>query len=137
MSEPQPTEGVMSDHTRAAFDAEIGRLRASNNSGTLDKAMAVVGVLLAIVGIVTALVAYAQSTGFDDQRDQTESLILAAFGIALTVFGSALYLRNSVTRFMRYWLLRVIYEQRDIATRPTSPANNSDRPTTQTVTTGT
>ena len=29
MSDPQPTEGVMSDRTRAAFDAEIGRLRAS------------------------------------------------------------------------------------------------------------
>jgi hypothetical protein len=108
-------EGVMSSQTKSAFDAEILQLRASNNSGPTDRRVAVLGIVLAVVGLATIVVCYSQATGFDDQRDQLESLILAMFGVGLVIFGSALYLRNSLTRFLRFWLLRLIYEQRDTA----------------------
>jgi hypothetical protein len=105
---------VMTDETREAFEAEIRRLRASRNSGPLDRAVSGLGVLLAVVGLVTILVCYGQATAASDVRDQLDSLILAAFGGSLTLLGSVLYVRNSLTRFLRYWLLRLIYEQRDI-----------------------
>ena len=108
---------LMDEPARDDFAAEIGRLRATSAGGPLDKAVAGVGLGAVAVGLVTGLVAYSQATGFDDVRDQMESLILAVFGIGLVLFGSVLYLRNSVTRFLRFWLLRVIYEQRDLAQR--------------------
>jgi hypothetical protein len=109
---------VMGEESRAAFAAEIAKLRSTNPGGPLDRAFAGVGLATAVAGFVTCLVAYTQSTGFDDVRDQMESLILAVFGVGLVMFGSALYLRNSVTRFLRFWLLRVIYEQRDLVSQP-------------------
>ena len=34
------------------------------------------------------------------------------FGVALVAVGSALFVRYSMSRYMRYWLLRLVYEQR-------------------------
>ena len=33
-------------------------------------------------------------------------------GLALVVVGTALFVRYSMTRFMRYWLVRLVHEQR-------------------------
>jgi hypothetical protein len=115
MTETDHDDAVMGESTRADFAAEIERLRSTSAGGPLDRPLAGVGIGTAVVGFVTCLVAYSQSTGFDDVRDQMESLILAMFGVGLVVFGSALYLRASATRFLRFWLLRLIYEQRDLA----------------------
>lgn len=125
--EPGEARAAMGGAAQAAFAEEIARLRSTSAGGPLDKAVAGLGIGAVVVGLVTCLVAYSQATGFDDVRDQLESLILAVFGVGLVVFGSVLYLRNSVTRFLRFWLLRVIYEQRDLAARtdhvePTPPA---------------
>lgn len=107
----------MTPARRADLEAELGRLRTTSNSGPLDRAFAGIGIGAAVVGLIACLVAYAQSTGFDDVRDQMESLIVAIFGLGLVVFGSVLYLRNAMTRFLRFWLLRLVYEQRDLAGR--------------------
>lgn len=119
---------TMGDTARADFAAEVARLRSTSAGGPLDKAVAGLGLGAVAVGLVTCLVAYSQATGFDDVRDQLESLILAVFGLGLVAFGSVLYLRNSVTRFLRFWLLRVIYEQRDLAGPPDLPANGEHHP---------
>jgi hypothetical protein len=37
---------------------------------------------------------------------------LAATGIAISVVGGFLFLRYSLARFLRFWLLRQSYEQR-------------------------
>jgi hypothetical protein len=108
---------AMGTAAQAAFAEEIARLRSTSAGGPLDRAVAGLGMGAVAVGLVTCLVAYSQATGFDDVRDQMESLILAVFGIGLVLVGSVLYLRSSVTRFLRFWLLRVIYEQRDLAAR--------------------
>ena len=35
------------------------------------------------------------------------------FGLALTIAGTGLFLVMSLRRYLRYWLVRLIYEQRD------------------------
>ena len=95
--------------------AELSRLRASNNSGPMDRGVSVLGMLLGIVGLAVILVCFAQSRGYSDIRNQMDALILSLFGIALVIVGSTLYIRSSMTRFLRYWLLRMVYEQRDLA----------------------
>jgi hypothetical protein len=126
----RPERAVMSESARAEFAAEIQRVRSASTGGPLDRAVAGLGLGAVAAGLITCLVAYSQSIGFDDVRDQLESLILAVFGAGLVAFGSVLYLRNSVTRFLRFWLLRVVYEQRDLAERerrtpaPLPPSTN-------------
>jgi hypothetical protein len=110
-----PAGNAMSGATQRDLGAELARLRASNNSGPVDRSMGVLGIIAAIAGLVIILVSFAQSRGFSDIRDQMDSLILSLFGIGLIIIGSALYLRAAMTRFLRYWLLRMVYEQRDLA----------------------
>jgi hypothetical protein len=113
---------VMSNSTRADFEAEVAKLKTTSNSGPSDRRVASLGMIVAVVGLVIIVVMYSQATGQGDQRDQMESLIMAIFGLGLVIFGSILYLRNSMTRFLRLWLLRLIYEQRDLAGTTSTPA---------------
>jgi uncharacterized membrane protein YcjF (UPF0283 family) len=106
------------------FATELGKLRASNNSGPTDRRIGWVGVLLAIAGLVVILVSFQQARGYADIRDQMDSLILSLFGVGLIILGAALYLRSVITRFLRYWLLRMVYEQRDLA-RSVSPTDST------------
>jgi len=109
----------MSGATQRDFGAELGKLRASNNSGPMDRTVSVLGVLLAIVGLVIILVSFLQSRGYSSILNQMDALILALFGVGLIIVGSALYIRGAMTRFLRYWLLRMVYEQRDLARQHT------------------
>ncbi len=97
-------------------------MKTTNNSGPSDRRVASLGMIVAIIGLVVIVVMYSQATGQGDQRDQMESLIMALFGLGLVIFGSVLYLRNSMTRFLRLWLLRLIYEQRDLSGATSVPA---------------
>ena len=110
--ETESSNGVMPPARREAFEAELARIKAANTSGPLDGRMATIGLVTVVVGAVVILACYGQARGFDDLRDQLEVVILGLLGLGLMVFGSVLYLRSSMTRFMRYWLLRLIYEQR-------------------------
>ena len=68
------------------------------------------GGLAAAVGVVMAFVAYQLSLGKDDPRDIDSLQILAISMLALAVVGAAVFLRYSLARFLRFWLLRQLYE---------------------------
>lgn len=114
-----PSSGApqMSEDARLGFRAELEKLRANSGPGPRDRAVGVFGIALVIIGLVIILVAYNQATSFSDVRDQLEMVILGAFGTALAIVGGIVYAVMSAQRFMRFWLLRVIYEQRDLAPR--------------------
>jgi hypothetical protein len=59
---------------------------------------------------VVAFLAYQLSLGKDDQRDIQSLQILASSMLALAVAGAAVFLRYSLARFLRFWLLRQLYE---------------------------
>jgi hypothetical protein len=105
----------MSGSAQQDFGAELGKLRASNNSGRLDRSLSLLGVLAAIAGLGIILLGFAQSRNYSSILNQMDALILSLFGLGLVIVGAALYLRGSMTRFLRYWLLRMVYEQRDLA----------------------
>ena len=117
---------TMTGASQRDFGAELGKLRASNNSGPMDRSVSVLGVLLAIVGLVVILVSFMQSRGYSSILNQMDALILSLFGIGLIIVGSALYIRGAMTRFLRYWLLRMVYEQRDLARQSASAPSVDD-----------
>ena len=121
-----PAANTMAGATQRDFSAELGKLRASNNSGPMDRSVSVLGVLLAIVGLVVILVSFMQSRGYSSILNQMDALILSLFGIGLIIVGSALYIRGAMTRFLRYWLLRMVYEQRDLARQSASAPSVDD-----------
>ncbi len=63
-----------------------------------------------VAGVVLAFVAYQVSLGKDDSRDIDSLQILAIAMLALAVVGGAVFLRYSLARFLRFWLLRQLLE---------------------------
>jgi hypothetical protein len=69
-----------------------------------------VGAIAMAAGVALAFVAYQMSLGKDDPRDIDSLQILAVAMLALAVVGAAVFLRYSLARFLRFWLLRQLYE---------------------------
>ncbi len=43
--------------------------------------------------------------------DQLDAIVIAILGLGITIIGAALFVRSSLTQFLRFWLARVLYEQ--------------------------
>ena len=94
------------------FKAEIADVGVRKPSPGGERGLLITSIVLMIAGAVIDLVAYLNSQGQDQIGDVNELIILALFGVALTVIGAALFIRYSFGRFLRYWLIRLIYEAR-------------------------
>lgn len=102
----------MGSERRRQFEEEIAAVRIKTGRAEAEARFTVLGVVGLALGAVICFLAYFQSTGQGDTHDVISSVILALFGLSVTVIGAALFLRYSVARFLRFWLLRLIYEQR-------------------------
>lgn len=93
----------------ARFERAVAEL--GHRPGRHERQLAAVGVVVMAIGVVVAVVAYATSLGHSDQRDVVSSGILAVVGVSLVVAGTAIYLRNSLVQFLRFWMLRLLAAQ--------------------------
>lgn len=77
-----------------------------------DRRVVVASAVIMTAGVVVAVVAYATSTAQSDTRDVISSVILGIVGLCLVVTGGAVFVRSSMTEFLRFWMLRLLAEQR-------------------------
>lgn len=100
--------------TRAEeFEREIGDLRATGGSAAIEARMLVVGMVCVAAGLVAIALGYWGASGTAVLNEQISYLISGGiFGIGVTIVGAGLYLRFTTQRFFRYWLIRLVYEQR-------------------------
>jgi uncharacterized membrane protein YidH (DUF202 family) len=94
------------------FQAQVDDLRLSGGKANPER-MAVRGAIaLFVVAVALGLAAYFNSTSLDDARDQNEMIILALVAVVLALGSVGLFVRASMTRYFRYWLVRLVYEDR-------------------------
>jgi hypothetical protein len=98
---------------REQFEEDIAAVRIRTGKAEAEQRWTVLGLVALIGGAAVCLVAFFLSGGQSDTRDVISSVILGLFGVSLSVLGAALFLRYSLARFLRFWLLRLIYEQQD------------------------
>lgn len=91
------------------LQSEAARLDVAR-SGSRDGLFLGASVVAMMVGLVGMFVAYQASLGSDDPRDIQSLIVLAIFMMGLVVAGAAVFLRYSLARFLRFWLLRQLYE---------------------------
>lgn len=102
------------------FRAEVEALKLKTASTGSERILQIVGAVLMAVGVLVAVVAYFASTSQNsgdlaiDNLEHNELQILAIAGLAASVAGGAMFLRYSLARFFRFWLLRQIYESRHL-----------------------
>src|SRR5215813_5555609 len=75
------------------------------------------GITLMTLGLAAGIVAYFMSHNASDPRDQTDDLIIAVAGLTAALIGAALFLRYSITNFLRYWLARQSLDLTTLADR--------------------
>ena len=94
------------------FKAEVSDLRIRSGDARRDGVVQIVGLVLMVAGIVVDLLVYESSRNLSDPRDIQSQIILAIGFLAVSVAGGALFLYASLARFLRFWLLRQVYESR-------------------------
>ena len=77
------------------------------------------------IGLLLIVIGYVGASGTTELSSQIPYLISGGLlGLGLIVVGAVLFLRYSLARFMRFWLLRLIFEER---TRSAAQVAASDR----------
>lgn len=94
------------------FREEVAGLRARTDASAVERRMLRAGWALMALGLLVCAGAWLSSMSQAYMEDQIESILLAIGGVALVVAGAAVFLRYSLGRFLRVWLLRLIYEAR-------------------------
>ncbi|MDP9331767.1 MAG: hypothetical protein M3Q30_00425 [Actinomycetota bacterium] len=101
------------------FKAEISEMRLKTGRARVENLLQLLGAVLMVAGIAIALGAYSASLNVTatpgtnvDVLDSNSFTPLAIAGLATSVTGGFLFLRYSLAKFLRFWLLRQSYEQR-------------------------
>jgi len=107
-----PTTESGSDRL-AQFQDEVAKLKVTGGGANPERLAAQWGIGIAILGFVIAIIAYWSALDSADPNDQTRGLIVAVIAMGGVVVGIVIWLRNSLTRYLRYWLIRLVFEERE------------------------
>ena len=129
-NQAETSEAAESSPRLAEFQEEVGKLGVTGGKANPERKLVRFGVFLVIAGIVLEIVALILSlntsgipegvsaaeqisAGLSSSRDQGHALIIALCGLGAILAGGIFYIANSLSRFLRYWLVRLIYEIRE------------------------
>jgi hypothetical protein len=115
--------------TRAdRFVRELAELKIPDPAAGRAALWLRVGGALMVLGLVLAGSAYFMAHSTTNPLAQRDAIALALGGIAGCVVGSALFLRYSLTGFLRYWMARQSYDVAALADRLTEGKVNDHAP---------
>jgi hypothetical protein len=101
-----------SDARVARFKADVADMRLRDPATGLDRLLVKVGVLGMVAGPLLALAGYFLSHSATGGLQQRDAIVQAILGLCLSVVGAALYVKASLAGFLRFWMARLVYEQR-------------------------
>lgn len=116
----------MSDTTNPSprlqeFQTEVDSLKVTGGKANPERTWVILGALLMIVGIILTIISYASISGSAPSKGQVvfveDYAALGTLGLTLAVVGAALFIVMSLRRYFRFWLIRLIFEQREQADR--------------------
>lgn len=96
-----------------AFTQEIESLKLKASSAESEHRLLLLGALALVGGLALSIAGAIQVTGTSAPADQRAYMATGTFlGIALIIAGAALFVRFSLARYMRFWLIRLVHESR-------------------------
>jgi len=94
------------------FQRQVDDLHLTGGKANPER-MAVRGsIALFVIAVALGIVAFSSSTTTENALDQNELIILALLAVVIALGAVALFVRASLTRYFRYWLVRLVYEDR-------------------------
>lgn len=92
------------------FRGEVAGLKLRTGGQRRDTVLQIIGAVLMVGGFVAALIDYEASLSQNSSLNLASEQILAISMIGLVVIGAALFVFASLARFLRFWMLRQLYE---------------------------
>ena len=94
------------------FEEQIESIGATGGRANPERRLLILGIVLGALGILLVLGAFLVSRNVDTAFEQRDMMIMGFLGLCLLFIGTIFYITNKLTRFFRYWLIRLIYEHR-------------------------
>jgi hypothetical protein len=114
-----------STQTRAdRFVRELAELKIPDPAAGHPRLWQHLGAVLMVAGIALAVAAYLVSHRTNSSFTQGDAITIGLGGVTTSVVGSAIFLRYSLTGFLRFWMARQSYELSLLTTRLADPADN-------------
>ncbi len=108
-----PSDQTMSPRLQQ-FQAEVDGLKVTGGKANPERTGQLLGAVLMLVGLVLGIYAYfGLSHPANGPLQQGDGTTVGLLGVGFAVVGTGLFVVFSLTRYFRYWLVRLIYEQRD------------------------
>ncbi len=104
--------GVLAGPRLEQFEEEIRKLKVKGSRSEPERILLILGILALIGGFVVAVVGLTGVRNAGDALEQGDSLALTILGVGIAVVGAIVWARHSLSRYLRYWLVRELYEQR-------------------------
>jgi hypothetical protein len=110
---PEQVAAVEASDRLASFRREVGDLKVTGGASNPERLGVRLGIALVVIGLAGAAIswyiAYKAGTFEEIQR----LIILGAVFVGVAIVGAVVWVRNSMTRYFRFWLVRLVYEQQD------------------------
>jgi hypothetical protein len=106
-------EATMSSERLAQFQDEVAKLKVTGGAANPERLGGQWGVGLTIFGLVVAFVSWYSAYNSADLGTNLRAQIFSIIGLTISMIGIVLWIRNSMTRYLRYWIIRLVYEQRE------------------------
>ena len=107
------TDGTMSQDRLARFEEEVGKLKVTGGAANPERLGSAWGVGLVIVGFVISFISWWSAYNAGNFESIHRSAIFALIGIGVSLVGTVIWIRNSMSRYLRYWIILIVYEQRE------------------------
>jgi hypothetical protein len=109
---------VTTNQTRAdRFVRELAELKIPDPAAGRPRLWLRLGAAMMVLGLALAVASYLVSHRTTSALVQGDATTIGLAGVTVAVVGSALFLRYSLTGFLRFWMARQSYELNALAER--------------------
>jgi len=114
MNDEQPgAGGTLSPSRLAQFEDEVAKLKVTGGGANPERLGSRWGIGLTIFGFVVSIISWWAALDGKDALSVLRAETFAIIGVGIALVGIVIWARNSLTRYLRYWIIRLVYEQRE------------------------